>query len=49
MDSDDGDCYPNTELYIYLIYKAYSRIMLNLRGRAFLCLKKVRMWYLKDR
>lgn len=43
MDSDDGDCYPNTELYIYQILKAYSRIMLSLRGRAFLCLKKVRM------
>lgn len=43
MDSDDSDCNTNTELYIYLFFKAYSRIMLKLRGHVFLCLKKVRI------
>ena len=43
MDSDDGDCNTNAEIYIYSLYRAYSRIMLKVRGRAFLCLKKVRI------
>jgi len=41
MDSDDGDSYCNTELYFYLLYMAYLRIIYKFRRRAFLCLKKV--------
>ena len=39
MDSEDGDS--NTELYIYLFYKAYLRLMLKVRKYAFVCFKKV--------
>lgn len=43
MDSDDGDSNTNTELYIYMFYKAYSRKICNMCGHAFLRLKKARI------
>lgn len=44
MDSDDGDSNTNTELYdIYIFFKAYSRRICNVRGRAFLRFKKARI------
>lgn len=39
MDSEDGDS--NTELCIYLFYKAYLRLMLKRCMYAFVCFKRV--------
>ncbi len=39
MDSEDGDS--NTELCIYLFYKAYLRMILKMRKYAFVCFKRV--------
>lgn len=37
MDTDDGDNNRTTVFYIYLLYRAYLRMKLKVRRRAFLC------------